>query len=882
MLNNIKKIRTSYLLLFGIALIILFFGILFKFITNEIVKVAEEQRKHVLVQFVSMAKNTINPVIKSYKTHQISKSNALDSIRSIVRLMRYNDQNGENYIFMSDYNGKMLVQPYQPQNENSNQINLQDLNGKYIIRELIQAAKSPEKSGFVTYFYYPPNSKEAEEKLAYVMGIPELECYIGTGVYMGEIYAEQQATYNKALGLFGILLVVFLLPLTFAFFELRKQNNELNIEINDRKKAEQALKQSEARLNLALDSVNDGLWDWNLADQRLYFSPRYYKMLGYEPNAFESSFENWKLLVHPEDLPRALDALESVNNINIDLFRCEFRMRAFTGEWSWILARGRVIERNDAGQPSRMIGTHSDISYQKKSEERLRQSEENLKVTLNSIGDGVIATDRDGNITRINPEAQRLTGWSYAEAYGKKFTEVFNIVNAQSRQKVENPVERVFETGEIVGLANHTVLIAKNGIEYHIADSASPIKNKKGELLGVVLVFRDVSEQYRLEDQLRQSQKMEVIGQLAGGVAHDFNNMLTGIIGASEYILLKSANNNEIHRFAEIIVNTAQKAGDLTRKLLAFSRKAKFYSTPIEIHHIINETVSILEHTIDKRITIEKNLAANGQTIIGDPSLIQNAIMNIALNARDAMPEGGKIVFSTSNIYLDEHFCKNNSFKIEPGNFIEIAISDTGAGIPKEIFHKIFEPFFTTKPLGKGTGLGLAAVYGAVKDHLGAVSVYSEIGQGSIFKLYIPLSDEVSEEYEFRTEQIRRGSGTILLIDDDSIIRNMVNLQLTDIGFHVITAEDGLEGLDMYKQNEKAIDCVILDLVMPKLSGKDTLREIRMINPDAKIILSSGFSGDSTVSGLLSDGKTLFLQKPFKLSELSENILKLVSNESKS
>ncbi len=369
---------------------------------------------------------------------------------------------------------------------------------------------------------------------------------------------------------------------------------------------------------------------------------------------------------------------------------------------------------------------------------------------------------------------------------------------------------------------------------------------------------------------MRQAQKMDVVGQLAGGVAHDFNNMLSGILGFAELLKLKIKEDDASGKYIDKIIETANRSSELTRKLLAFARKGKTVSTPIDIHNSIKEAVAILERSIDKRIKIEVNLEADQATIIGDPSLLQNAFLNLGINARDAMPDGGTLAYSTSIVKLDEDFCRENLIAAESGSFIEVIVSDTGVGMNKDVMEKIFEPFFTTKEVGKGTGLGLAAVYGTIKEHRGVIKVFSELNVGTIFKIYIPIEKSAVQKQESEAPEIITGNGKILFVDDESIIRNVGFSQLTNLGYEVILAEDGMQALEIFKQQHREISAVILDMIMPRLNGKDTFLKMREINPNVKVIFSSGFSHDGRMNDLLKMGAIAFLQKPYRIYDLSK------------
>jgi signal transduction histidine kinase len=314
-------------------------------------------------------------------------------------------------------------------------------------------------------------------------------------------------------------------------------------------------------------------------------------------------------------------------------------------------------------------------------------------------------------------------------------------------------------------------LIHRAGEVLNVISSAVSVNIGGDQCFAVMLT--DITDERRLQEQLHQSQKMDTVGHLAGGIAHDFNNMLTGILGSAE-VIKKSAEesgNDEIREYIDIVIDAAGRAAELTSKLLAFSRRGKAISTTIDVHDSIRSAIMLLKRSIDKKIEIVDNLTAERHSIVGDPSLIQNAFLNIALNANDAMPDGGKMVFASAVVHLDDEFIRKYP-SVSRGDYIEIQISDTGTGIAKDILPRIFDPFFTTKPVGKGTGLGLSAVYGAVTMHKGTIAVYSEEGVGTVFKIYLPLEDRIAGTADDESREIKYGKGRILVIDDESIIRN--------------------------------------------------------------------------------------------------------------
>ncbi|MDC7218821.1 MAG: ATP-binding protein [Spirochaetales bacterium] len=369
-----------------------------------------------------------------------------------------------------------------------------------------------------------------------------------------------------------------------------------------------------------------------------------------------------------------------------------------------------------------------------RAQKELSLREEDLRITLKSIGDGVIAVDSDGRVSRINPEAERLTGWSRKHAIGRLLNEIFHVNSRESH----NSLTYESESGQI----QQNILTSLYGTKYPVTHHETPILDDEGEYRGSVIIFRDVSKERELYEQLKQSEKMNAIGQLAGGIAHDFNNMLSGILGSAElldeYIFPDSKGEN----LRDLIIKSSRRAADLTHKLLTFAKKSPTLFRELDIHIIIAETIAILENTLDKKIHLSSELKAQASLVKGDTLLLQNALMNLCINSSQAIKEAGEIKLSTKNIALNKLYCSNSMFQIQPGDYLEIIVKDNGCGISEENLPHIFEPFFTTNQKHKGTGLGLAAVYGTVQQHKGEMTVKSKEGKGTTFKLLLPLLDE--------------------------------------------------------------------------------------------------------------------------------------------
>ncbi len=539
---------------------------------------------------------------------------------------------------------------------------------------------------------------------------------------------------------------------------------------------------------------------------------------------------------------------------------------------------GLTCIRDEQDKVVGILGVAQDITEQIKAQQELREKEERLRITLRSIGDAVIATDNEGVVMQMNPVAESLTGWAADDAIGQSLQNVFQIINAQTRLPVSNPVQKVLECGEVVGLANHTVLVSSDGTEYQIADSGAPIRSDTGQIVGVVLVFRDVTGEYAMEQQLRQSEKMQAIGQLAGGIAHDFNNMLGGILGSAELLSEKLLHNPEATELMKIIMQSGKRAADLTSNLLAFSRKEPSASRTMDVHRVIGDAITLLKQTIDRRIDIDFKTTDSTALINGDASQLQNAFLNLGINASHAMTKGGKLTIQTQPVTFDDHDRYIDLQEIKPGKYLKIDITDTGIGIAPQHLNRIFEPFFTTKEHGEGTGLGLAAVFSTIKQHDGIITVKSELRKGSCFSIYLPLAGQDSQLTEPHVDDSRiAGTGHIMVVDDEKVMRVTARATLEDLGYQVTLAEDGLEALELFKRNPQGYDLVVLDMMMPKLNGKDCFLAMKKLNPSIRVILSTGYTPESELLAMKAAGLTAWITKPYLSGPLSQKIQEVLS-----
>ncbi len=454
-------------------------------------------------------------------------------------------------------------------------------------------------------------------------------------------------------------------------------------------------------------------------------------------------------------------------------------------------------------------------------------------------------------MTSWNKGAEIIFGYKEHEVIGKSIS----ILAPNDRQYEPERLLNQIKVGRSVKNVE-TIRQRKDGANIPVSLTVSPIIDENGGVVGASAIARDISDRVKaeqqreaLQSQFFQAQKMEAVGILAGGVAHDFNNLLQAVIGYSELLLDQKKPGDPELEDIQRIYDSGKRGADLVKSLLMFSRKVQPELRPIDLNHEIAQVRKLLSHSIPKNIKIDLRLSDALERILADPSQTGQVIMNLAINARDAMPDGGTLTIETANVELDKAYCAIDP-ELSPGAYVLLAVSDTGQGMDKETLSHIFEPFFTTKEKGKGTGLGLATVYGIVKQHNGRITCYSEIEHGTTFEIYLPaIQADKAPETQTEAGPIQRGTETILLVDDEETIRNLGTRLLNKFGYKVVTANDGKEALEIYQRECNSISLIILDLIMPVMDGKKCLAEILRVNPNAKVVLASGHSESGLASG---------------------------------
>lgn len=515
--------------------------------------------------------------------------------------------------------------------------------------------------------------------------------------------------------------------------------------------------------------------------------------------------------------------------------------------------------------------------YKGRMDRRVRDNEKWLVATLSSIGDGVIATDGEGRVRFLNSLAEQLTGWPHVDAAGKDVQEVFRIVHEKTRETMANPALDALERGENINLADNTLLIARDGAVRPIEDSAAPIRDVNGGVAGSVLVFRDISERRRLEEHLRQAQKMEAVGRLAGGIAHDFNNIMTIITGYSQ-LLRENGDLPTVDReqYLRLIHDAGERAAGLTQQILAFSRKQMLVPTVLNLNACVRDIGLMVRRLIGEHITFVMETAHDLGRVKADPTQVGQVILNLVVNARDSMPTGGRLVVATANVALGEHVTRDHP-DVPPGRYAMLSVRDTGTGMPPDVLAHVFEPFFTTKGIGQGTGLGLATVYGIVKQSGGHVEVESMMGVGTTFRVYLPLVEEPPpSRTATATGDLLRGTETVLLVEDEDGVRQMMKLILQRHGYTVLEASDGVNGVEVSRAYTGPIHLLLSDLVMPNLSGRELAETVIAARPGVRVLFMSGYTEDILVHLGVESSTAEFLHKPFTLDSLGRKVREIL------
>lgn len=624
------------------------------------------------------------------------------------------------------------------------------------------------------------------------------------------------------------------------------------------KKIQEALRQSEQKFRDIIETMEEGYYEVNAAGRFTFLNHATVNLHGYAPEDLAGM--SYKQYIPPEFIGEVQRQFSQMYQTGLPAKVMEYDILRKDGTARTIEMSGYPLK--DA--QNRVIGFWGitrDRTEQKKAETALQKSEEMYRLLVNNANDGIYIT-QEGRIKFHNPKTAALTGYSDEALVDMPFAD---LVHPEDREIYKVQQRKMSE-------ANHPEVFSFR------------ILNKKKEILWVELnaisitwegrsaalnFLRDVTPQKQIEAQLLQSRKMEAVGTLAGGIAHDFNNLLMGIKGNITIALMDLEKESPIYEKLTAIEQYVMAGADLTRQLLGTARGGKYEARPTALNQLVDKSAELFGRT-KKEVRIHKKFEKNLWTVEVDRGQLEQVLLNLFVNAWQAMANGGDLFIETQNVVLDEYYVK--PYAVPPGNFVKLSVTDTGTGIAPQNLKRIFDPFFTTKSMSTGTGLGLSSAYGIITNHGGIITVYSELGSGATFNIYLPASDSEVVRSPGKKKEIIKGHGTLLFVDDEKGIVEVGSLILQRLGYKVIVAHSGEEAVEIYRQQPNQIDLVLVDMIMPGMSGSDTFNALRSINPDQKIILSSGYSVNDQARDIIERGCNGFIQKPFSIQDLSAKL----------
>lgn len=613
------------------------------------------------------------------------------------------------------------------------------------------------------------------------------------------------------------------------------------------------------RYHLIAQATNDAVWDWNLLTDHIWWNEDFYTLCGYSASQVRAEANWWYENIHPEDREKVISGIHTLIKSSESFWNETYRFLKADGTYAYILDRGYIL-RDEQGTGVRMIGGIMDVTEKKLTEEKIREQAALLNITT----DAIRVQNLEHKILFWNKGSETVYGWAVDEAIGK---DADQLLHQKTLPEFAEIHKILFQKGNWQGELHQ---VRKDGKEIVVSSRWTLMRDDRDQPKSILIVNNDITEKKQLEAQFLRTQRIESIGTLASGIAHDLNNVLAPILMAIP-LLEKHLPNQQCQHILEIIKANAKRGADLVKQVLSFGRGVEGKRSLFQLRHLILEIKQVVNETFPKSMKFCMDIPIDIWNIYGDMTQLHQILMNLCVNARDAMPEGGTLSLSVENLLIDEQYCRMN-IEAKVGRYIVITVADTGMGIPPEILDKIFEPFFTTKEYGKGTGLGLSTTIGIIKSHNGFLTVNSQLGKGTEFKVYLPAID-VSENQAIEDDLIPIGKGElVMVVDDEPAILEIIKASLEASDYRVLTANDGIDAVALYAQHKQDISVVLTNMMMPEMDGIATIRTLKKMNPQVKIIGLSGAEAQNQFNTMFDNNSPAFLLKPFTTKQLLKTL----------
>ncbi|MEX2470851.1 MAG: PAS domain S-box protein [Gemmatimonadota bacterium] len=629
-------------------------------------------------------------------------------------------------------------------------------------------------------------------------------------------------------------------------------------DVTDERRAAELIRENGERFQRVARATADAIWDWDLRMDAVWWSEGLQRTFGIGLDDITRASSSWAARIHPDDHERVVTGLRAVIDGGGESWEDRYRfLRGDGGGYARVLDRGYVV-RDDDGEPLRMVGGMSDETDRVEAERRVREQAE----LLAKAQDAIIVRELDHTITFWNPSAERLYGWSAEEAVGRRIEDLLY----EALEAFRTATSTVLNEGEWAGELEQ---VRKDGTTITVEGRWTLVRDDDGEPDRILAINTDVTERKKLLAQFLRAQRMESIGTLAGGIAHDLNNVLAPILLSIELLRLDEED-PETRETLETIEDSARRGAEMVRQVLSFARGVESARVALDVKRVVNDVERVVRDTFPKNITFRNEMPDDLWPLLGDPTQIHQVLLNLFVNARDAMPDGGTLRLEAANVSIDDHYAELSG-QAEAGPYVRLSVIDTGEGMPPGVVQQVFDPFFTTKDVGKGTGLGLSTVAAIVRSHEGFVNVYSEPGRGTTFRVYLPAGGADGESLTPRPveAELPRGNGElILVVDDEASVRDITRQTLEAFGYRVLTATDGADAVARYGRQGDDIDLVLTDLMMPIMDGATLIRALRRMDPDVRIVAASGIGTNGALVRAADSGVSDFLPKPYTADTL--------------